>query len=85
MKDICCYILFSETLSKFYTGACQKSLEERMAKHNTHFYGNRRFTAAASDWEFFLRIDAADYPHAFRLGRKINKMQKIHPQLRIAS
>jgi putative endonuclease len=75
MKDICCYILYSETLVKFYTGACQKSLEERIIKHNTHFYGKKHFTAAATDWVLFLRIDVSDFSHALRLERKIKSMK----------
>lgn len=89
MPDICCYILYSPSLDKFYTGACQESLSERIAKHNAHAYGNHRFTAAANDWELFLRIDAIDYTHAIRIERKIKAMKsKIfiqnlvkHPEL----
>jgi putative endonuclease len=75
MTDICCYILFSESLGKFYTGACQDSLEDRIRKDNNHTYGNHRFTAAANDWKLFLRIDANDYSHAIRLERKIKSMK----------
>lgn len=75
MKDICCYILFSPSLCKFYTGACQDSLDDRIRKHNNHDYGMHRFTAAASDWELFLRIDAVSYAHALRIERKIKSMK----------
>jgi putative endonuclease len=75
MADICCYILYSPSLDKFYTGACQASLSERIAKHNSRFYGNHRFTAAADDWELFLRIDGVDYAHALRIERKIKAMK----------
>jgi putative endonuclease len=75
MKDICCYILFSPSLGKFYTGACQDSLVNRIAKHNNHSYGKHRFTSVATDWELFLRIDTTDYSHAIRLERKIKSMK----------
>jgi putative endonuclease len=75
MKDICCYILFSPSLGKYYTGACQDSLVERIDKHNNHDYGNHRFTASAFDWQLFLRINADDYSHAIRLERKIKSMK----------
>ena len=75
MADICCYILYSPSLDKFYTGACQASLSERIAKHNSQFYGNHRYTAAADDWELFLRIDAVNYAHALRIERKIKAMK----------
>ena len=50
MRDICCSIIYSDTLKKFYTSAFQKSLQERIEKHNSHFYGKHKYTAAASDW-----------------------------------
>ena len=75
MKDICCYILFSPSLGKFYTGACQDSLDDRILKHNNHDYGNHRFTAASNDWQLFLRIDASSYAHALRIERKIKSMK----------
>ena len=75
MKDICCSIIYSDTLKKFYTRACQKSLQERIEKHNSHFYGKHKYTAAASDWELFLRIDAFSYAHALRIERKTKSMK----------
>ena len=75
MADFCCYVLYSASLDKFYIGACQDSLEERIRKHNEHAYGNHRFTAAAKDWELFLKIEAESYPHAVRLERKIKSMK----------
>jgi putative endonuclease len=89
MKDICSYILFSKSLGKFYIGACQDSLGERIRKHNNHDYGMHRFTAAANDWELFLKIDVNNYTHAVRLERKIKSMKSsifirnliIYPEL----
>ena len=75
MADFCCYILYSASLDKFYIGACQDSLEERIRKHNPHAYGNHRFTAAANDWELFLKIEADSFPHAVRLERKIKSIK----------
>ena len=70
-----CYILRSEKLGKFYIGACNGSLAERIEKHNNHSYGNHRFTAKASDWELFLSIETNDYSHAIRIERKIKSMK----------
>ena len=75
MKDFCCYIIHSSKLNKFYIGACQKSLSERLMKHNEHTYGNNRFTAAADDWDLFLRINTKDYSQAIRIERKIKSMK----------
>ncbi|MFN7301097.1 MAG: GIY-YIG nuclease family protein [Bacteroidota bacterium] len=78
LADICCYILYSASLDKFYIGACQDALEERIRKHNEHAYGNHRFTAAAKDWQLFLKIEADSFPHAVRFERKIKSMNSVN-------
>ena len=75
MKDICCYILWSEKLGKFYIGACQESLQERIEKHNSGFYDGINFTKKANDWSIFLRIETMDYSQAIRIERKIKSMK----------
>jgi len=75
MKEICTYILYSETLNKYYVGACQESIEERILKHNTGFYGLKTFTSNASDWILYLKIETQDYAHAIRIERKIKSMK----------
>lgn len=71
----CCYIIHSEKLNRFYVGACHDNLDERVEKHNNHFYGKHHFTAIASDWKLFLEIEVADYAHAVRLERKVKGMK----------
>ena len=75
IMEIGCYILYSETLKKHYIGACQDSLERRISKHNTGFYGGHRFTSKAKDWKLILFIPVEDYPHAIRIERKIKAMK----------
>ena len=85
------YILFSKKLNKFYIGATQESIEERINKHNTKSYGVHHFTAKAEDWSLFLSFETEDFKHAFRLENKIKKMKsKVYiqnlvkyPELRI--
>ena len=73
--DICCYILHSKSLNRFYIGACQESLDERIRKHNSHSYGKTTYTSIANDWRLFLRIDTFDYAHTIRIERKIKSMK----------
>lgn len=70
-----CYILFSEKLKKFYIGATQEDVNERLDKHNSHYYGKHRFTAKTNDWELFLFIPTENYAHAIRIERKIKSMK----------
>ena len=76
-----CYILFSKRLNKFYVGATNERIEQRLEKHNNHIYGSHRFTATTNDWEVFFVIAALDYAHAIRMERKIKLMKsKVHIQ-----
>jgi len=70
-----CYILFSPSLKKFYTGITQESVASRLQKHNFHFYGNHHFTAKASDWELFLTIEVNSFSHARRIDLYIKRMK----------
>ena len=42
------YILFSESLNKFYVGHTSEELDERLRKHLSNHSG---FTAKAKDWK----------------------------------
>jgi putative endonuclease len=75
MKDICCYILWSEKLKRFYIGATQDSLENRIQKHLSGFYEGQSFTKKAEDWKLVLSISADDFNHALRIERKIKSMK----------
>jgi len=41
------YIIFSESLNRFYTGSTRDSVDVRLCKHNNRHSG---FTAGATDW-----------------------------------
>ena len=73
--DIGCYIVFSERLNRYYIGACQSSLNERIEKHNSGYYGKAKFTAQSNDWELVLFLETETYAHALRLERKIKRMK----------
>ena len=72
---IACYILYSKTLNRYYVGATQSSIKERIIKHNEKFYGNNKFTATTNDWELFLSIEVLTYTHALRIEKAIKKMK----------
>ena len=85
----CCYILFSEKLGKFYIGATQDNLDNRIRKHNLYLYGSHRFTAVTNDWKLFISIPATDFAHAVRIERYIKSQKsskyirnlKVYPEL----
>ncbi len=70
-----CYVIFSESIDKYYVGSTRETVEQRLKKHNENRYGNQAFTFAANDWHIYLEIAATDYSHALRIERKIKSMK----------
>ena len=70
-----CYIVHSEKLNKFYIGATNDNIDDRIKKHNDKTYGNHRFTAKVNDWKLFLFFETKTYDHAIRIERKIKSMK----------
>ena len=70
-----CYILHSNSLDRFYTGATHTTIDKRLLKHNTAAYGKSSFTSITDDWELFLNIPVDNYAHAIRIERKIKSMK----------
>ena len=71
----CCYILFSEKLKRHYIGACHDDLQTRIVKHNSHEYGDHRYTAKASDWQLVLSIECKTYSQATKIEKHIKSMK----------
>ena len=71
-----CYILYSKSFNKFYVGATDEAIEQRLEKHNNQSYGSHRYTATTNDWEVYLILETNDYAHAIRTKRKIKSHEK---------
>ena len=81
MKDIGCYILWSDKIKKHYVGVCQDNLNNRILAHNEHLYGKKSFSAITNDWSLFLFLKTDDFAHAVRIERKIKSMKsKVYIQ-----
>jgi putative endonuclease len=50
-----CYILYSKSINRYYTGYTS-DLNERLRLHNQGHFGGKSFTRRASDWEIYLSI-----------------------------
>ncbi len=70
-----CYVLKSEKLRRFYVGATNDDVQQRLSKHNQGFYGKNKFTSTTDDWELVLFIPTDDYAHAIRTEQKIKSMK----------
>ncbi len=71
--DYFVYILFSETLNKFYIGQTVY-VEERLKQHNSGFY-NSAFSKVATDWELFWMLECKTRGQALKIERHIKEMR----------
>ncbi|WP_205589285.1 GIY-YIG nuclease family protein [Mesonia aquimarina] len=67
------YILYSNSLDKFYVGETE-NLEERLSQHSSGFFKNS-FTAKANDWILFLKIKANSRIQSRQIERHIKQMK----------
>jgi putative endonuclease len=67
--DFKVYILWSESLQKFYVGSTN-NLEDRIYRHNT---GQGRFTVKGMPWKLVLNINCENRKEAVQLEGKIKK------------
>ena len=70
-----CYILFSPSLQKFYTGATTNPPEKRKNMHLEEFYSSAKYTAQVKDWEIYLTINCCDYSQALAIEKHIKRMK----------
>lgn len=70
-----CYVLFSTSVNKFYIGVTSETVESRISKHNTGFYGKGHFTSQANDWKLFFLFEVDKIEHALRIVKKIKSMK----------
>jgi putative endonuclease len=64
------YILYSDSIDKFYIGHTGDELSERLRKHNSNHKG---FTGIASDWKIVYTEDYSTKKDAFAREREIKK------------
>ena len=68
------YILYSKIIDGYYTGFTPGLVEERIHKHNSKFYKNK-YTAKASDWTLYLKINCQSELQARKIELHIKKMK----------
>ena len=66
------YILYSETLDKFYIGSCM-DLQKRLQAHHDKFYKSS-FTSKANDWNLFYSLEKLEYTQARKIEKHIKSM-----------
>jgi putative endonuclease len=67
------YIIYSETLDKYYTGESPDP-DRRLEQHNSHYFKNN-YTKGANDWIIKLKFETTTKEDAIILERFIKKMK----------
>jgi putative endonuclease len=67
------YVLYSNTLNRYYIGSC-KDLSYRIDQHINKDFTNA-FTAKVQDWTLYFYIDELEYKQARMIEQHIKKMK----------
>lgn len=70
-----CYVLYSQSLNRFYIGCTHDEIDNRLEKHLSKVYGQKKYTAKADDWEVYLNIPCLSFNQAIKLENHIKKMK----------
>ncbi len=70
-----CYIIYSQTIDRYYIGASQEEIEGRLDKHNKQSYGTKHFTSQTNDWQQYLVIDCESMKQALKIEKHIKRMK----------
>ena len=83
------YILYSESLDRFYTGITSLVTHERLQNHIEKKYTGNKYTKKADDWVLYFQLDCSDTSQARKIELHIKKMKsatyirnlKIYPEI----
>ncbi len=67
------YVLYSESIDRFYIGSCL-NLVERLKQHNDHTF-DKSFTRRAKDWKIFFRMDNLTHSESLQIEQHLKKMK----------
>lgn len=69
-----CYILYSNSLDKYYIGITTESIYERLLLHNSSGYG-QHYTSQVTDWEIFHFIECSCTKQMIQIEKHLKKMK----------
>ena len=75
MDNFFVYILYSESLNRFYIGLTSLSVEERLENHISKKYSRLNFTQKASDWKQYHFIECDSLSQARNIELHIKRMK----------
>jgi putative endonuclease len=70
-----CYLLYSESLDRYYIGSTILPPEDRLENHLFEYYGKTKFTAKVKDWELFYFIECETKEQAIKIEKHLKRMK----------
>ena len=67
------YVLYSESINRYYIGSCQ-NFDQRLKEHKNNKFTDG-FTRRASDWEVHYKVDNLEYQQARKIEHHIKGMK----------
>jgi putative endonuclease len=67
-----CYILYSESINRYYIGYTS-DIEERLKQHNSGHFGGKSYTRITYDWDLYILIPCETITQAVFIETKIKK------------
>ena len=74
LKMFYVYILYSESLDKYYIGYTSVAIEMRIERHLNNYYSNH-YTKIANDWKLFWSLECENQFQALKIENHIKKMK----------
>jgi putative endonuclease len=72
--QIFCYIIYSESIDRYYIGYTT-DINDRLMLHKTGHFGGKSYTSKARDWVILLLIPCESSKQAIFVETKIKKMK----------
>jgi putative endonuclease len=69
------YVIYSDSLDRFYIGSTKERVEERISWHNSQTFGSKSFTARASDWQLYFAIEGDTISLCRAMERHLKRMK----------
>ena len=69
-----CYILYSESIDRYYVGSTTLPVEDRLVQHNEAYY-DRKWTAHGVPWVLYLAIPCDAISQAIAIEKHIKQMK----------
>ncbi|MBR9920412.1 MAG: GIY-YIG nuclease family protein [Bacteroidetes bacterium] len=70
----CVYILYSESIDRYYVGHTSETAETRLHRHNTDYY-EKKYTRRGKPWKLYVEMPCGSRQQAMDVEQHIKQMK----------